>query len=88
MRFFLVSYTAAVGPDNNLVNGNAWFNHDRFPSNKELKEAILPACAAGNAIFDLKGITVMNIFEFKSEEDYDAFRDESPISDEFLRSIN
>ncbi|GAB4129704.1 MAG: hypothetical protein OHK0045_04840 [Raineya sp.] len=61
MRYFLVSYISAEG------FGSIWFEHKQFPSYQWLCLKITEGRSREDVI-------ILNIFEFKSKEDFDNFR--------------
>lgn len=63
MRYFLVAFTVPNG------NGNSFFAWDGFPANKEIQKSV-----SDGQPFPPEKVAVVNIFEFKSKEDYEAFR--------------
>jgi hypothetical protein len=69
-RYFLITYIV----QNSCYDyrGTLYFGYEGFPSKKWIKERIIERMCKGNRI--LHGdVAVMNIFEFKSVEDFDAF---------------
>ena len=64
MRYFFVSY------NNKTLNGwgygNMTFECQPFPSNKYMKQLI-------KKTFNISDVVIMNLFEFKSVQDYVGF---------------
>ena len=65
MRYFLISYVG-THPKGHAF-GQVNFESMRFPSHIQIKEMI------PHSIID---VTILNIFEFKSEKDFAQFRKE------------
>ena len=69
MRFFLVSYTGQGSVDrasNAMRMGCLWFGLETFPALRWIKKQ----CSIAHK---MSGVIVLNIFEFKNAEDFDAF---------------
>lgn len=63
MRYFLINFSAIP------ASGNIWMRYEKFPSNIKMLEYI----QATHHNAKLTSIVITNIFEFKSEQDYQDF---------------
>jgi hypothetical protein len=70
MRYFLAVYHA--GSDEQSFTGNLWFTSESFPNNRFIKEY-----AAKEVNASPNNVVVTNIIEFKNEQDFLDFTNES-----------
>lgn len=88
MRYFLFSYCATADNGTKEIQGEVRMGSLSMPSNKLLKEAVIPMlCAPKMLDIDPSDVVIRSIYEFKDEQDYKNFCDESDISNEILSTI-
>lgn len=64
MRYFLISYKAQ---NKNLISGILTMECENFPSCSEITEMV------NKDLEECMEVIILNIFEFKNEEDYNNF---------------